>query len=75
MASVGSCKKLPLCSTEPMPAGSKTDLPLAKVKPIGNGGRASGITYLIREKNPCVMAFLQQERGVRICERKQLCRC
>ncbi|KAK4824794.1 hypothetical protein QYF61_019462 [Mycteria americana] len=33
---------------EPMPAGSKTDPPLAKAEPISNGGSASGITYLRR---------------------------
>ncbi|KAK4828698.1 hypothetical protein QYF61_000536 [Mycteria americana] len=36
---------------EPMPASSKTDLPLAKAEPISNGGSASGITYLRRAKN------------------------
>jgi len=42
----GSCQKLPLCLTEPMPVVSKTDLPLAKAKPkpISNGGRASEVT-------------------------------
>jgi len=39
-----SCKKLPPCLIEPVPAGSKTDPPLAKAKPISDGGRASGIT-------------------------------
>ncbi|PKU48629.1 rna-directed dna polymerase from mobile element jockey- hypothetical protein [Limosa lapponica baueri] len=32
-----------------MPAGSKTDPPLAKAEPISVGGSASGITYLRRE--------------------------
>ena len=49
-----------------MPAGSKTDLPLAKAKPIS----ASVITYLRREKNN--WELLQPERGVRRC--KKLCR-
>ncbi|GAB0187945.1 hypothetical protein GRJ2_001259800 [Grus japonensis] len=50
-----------------MPAGSKTDLPLAKAEPISNGGSASGVTELRRgEKN---QEQLQPERGVRICER------
>ncbi|KAK4829739.1 hypothetical protein QYF61_006448 [Mycteria americana] len=34
VASVRSCWKLPLCPIEPMPASSKTDLPLAKAEPI-----------------------------------------
>jgi len=44
-ASVRSCEKLPPCLTEPMPAGFKTDTPLAKAKPVSDGGSASGITY------------------------------
>jgi len=31
-------------------ASSKTDPPLAKAKPISNGGSASMITYLRRER-------------------------
>ncbi|GAB0209196.1 zinc finger protein 462-like [Grus japonensis] len=50
-----------------MPAGSKTDLPLAKAKPIS----ASVITYLRREKNS-ERELLQLEKGVRRC--KKLCR-
>ncbi|GAB0183589.1 epimerase family protein SDR39U1 [Grus japonensis] len=49
-----------------MPAGSKTDLLLAKAEPISNGGSTSGVTLLRRgKKNPP----LQQETGVRISER------
>ena len=48
MASVRSCKKLPQCLTEAMPAGSKTDLLLTKAEPISDGGSTSGITYLRR---------------------------
>jgi len=33
-----------------MPDGSKTDLLLAKAKPIRVGGSASGITYLRKER-------------------------
>jgi len=44
-ASDRTCQKLPLCLTEPVPASSKTDLLLAKTKPVSDGGRASGITY------------------------------
>ena len=49
MASVRSCEKLPLCLIKPVPAGSKTDLLLAKAKPISNGGSTSMTTYLIKE--------------------------
>ncbi|GAB0206313.1 ubiquitin carboxyl-terminal hydrolase 17-like [Grus japonensis] len=44
-----------------MPAGSKTDLPLAKAKPIST----SVITYLRREKNKLEGELWQPERGVR----------
>ena len=46
VASVRSCSKLPLCPIKLMPAGSKTDLLLAKAHPISNSGSASVITYL-----------------------------
>ncbi|GAB0188848.1 AN1-type zinc finger protein 5-like [Grus japonensis] len=36
-----------------MPAGSKTDPPLAKAKPISHGGSASGIMYLRRGEKNC----------------------
>jgi len=42
--SVRSCQKLPLCPMEPVPAGSKTDLPLPKAKPISDSGSAPVIT-------------------------------
>ncbi|GAB0209642.1 mitochondrial enolase superfamily member 1 [Grus japonensis] len=51
-----------------MPAGSKTDPPLAKAKPIS----ASVITYLRRRKKHLERELLQPERGVRRC--KKLCR-
>jgi len=50
LASVRSCKRLPPRLIKPVPAGSKTDLPLAKAKPISNGGSASVITDLTRKK-------------------------
>ncbi|GAB0195088.1 acid sphingomyelinase-like phosphodiesterase 3b [Grus japonensis] len=50
-----------------MPAGSKMDLLLAKAEPISNGGSASGITELRREKKTA--AQQQLEREVRICGR------
>jgi len=43
VASVRICKKLPPCTMEPIPGGSKTDPPLAKVEPISNDGSASVI--------------------------------
>ena len=46
VTSVRSCWKLPLCLTEPMPAGSKMDPPLAKAEPINDGGSTSGRTDL-----------------------------
>ncbi|KAK4832779.1 LOW QUALITY PROTEIN: hypothetical protein QYF61_025626 [Mycteria americana] len=56
------CEKLPLRPITPMPAGSKTDLPLAKAKPISNSDTASGITYLRRGKNPnCCTAAAREE--------------
>ncbi|GAB0179709.1 hypothetical protein GRJ2_000436200 [Grus japonensis] len=45
-----------------MPAGSKTDLPLAKAKPISHGGSASGITELRRGKN-CTRETAAGERS------------
>ncbi|GAB0207812.1 epimerase family protein SDR39U1 [Grus japonensis] len=53
-----------------MPVGSKMDLPLARTKPVSDGGNASVITYLRsmgggERRN----SFLQPERGVRRCER------
>ena len=37
MASVISCKKLPLCLIKPVLTGSNTVPPLAKAKPISDG--------------------------------------
>jgi len=52
VASVRSCQKLPLCPTDPVPAGSKMDPLVAKAQPISNGGSASGITQLKRGEPP-----------------------
>jgi len=41
-------QKPPPRPTEPRPAGSKTDLLLAKAQPISDGGSTSVITYLRR---------------------------
>jgi len=65
---VRSCQKLPPCLTEPVPAGSKTDLLLAKAEP-SSGGRTSGITHL-RKKKTCVI--LQPEQGVRTLQTPRL---
>lgn len=46
-----------------MPDGSKTDLPVAKAKPISNGGSASGIRDLRKgRKLPC-WASCSQKSG------------
>ncbi|KAK4816053.1 hypothetical protein QYF61_011061 [Mycteria americana] len=55
------CQKLPLYPTEPMPAGSKMDLLLAKAEPISDGGSASVITYLRRGKKTCATADGREE--------------
>jgi len=48
VASVRVCKKLPPHLIKPVLAGSKTDLPLAKAKPINSAGNTSVIMYLRR---------------------------
>ena len=62
-----SCWMLPPCPTEPMQAGSKMDLLLAKAKPISDGGSASGITQFRKGKNPAERQ-LQWERRVKTCK-------
>jgi len=47
---VRSCETLPPCLIKPVPAGSKTDPPLAKAKPFSDGGSTSVITYLRKGK-------------------------
>jgi len=54
--SVRSCEKLPTCPMEPVLPSSKMDLPLAKAKPVSDGGSASVITYLKRAKICCAAA-------------------
>lgn len=51
MAPVRVSQKLSPCPTEPRPANSKTDRPLAKAKPVSNGGSTYGITDLRRKEN------------------------
>ena len=67
MVSVRSCKNIPPCLTEPVPAGSKTDPLLAKAQPINDGGSTSVITYLRKGKK--LWKNSSQERGVRLCKR------
>jgi len=50
------------CPTEPLPAGSKTDLLLAKVKTISDRGSASVTTYLRSGKSGCTTAIAAGER-------------
>jgi len=61
VASVRSCEKLPPCLIKPVPAGSKTDPPLAKAKPLSNGGSASGITYLRRGRKNCSETAVERQ--------------
>jgi len=61
------CQKLPLCPTEPVPDGSKTDLLWAKAELIRDAGSTSVIMYLRRGKK--LRCNSSCERGVRICER------
>ena len=65
MSSVRSCKKLPLDLIKPVLAGSKTDPPLAKAKPISNGGSTSGITYLRKGRKKALGGNGSKEREVR----------
>jgi len=62
VASVRSCEKVLPCLIKPVPASSKTDLPLAKAKPISNGGSTSVITYLRRgRKESCSKTAVKRE--------------
>ncbi|KAK4823683.1 hypothetical protein QYF61_005654 [Mycteria americana] len=58
-----SPRAVPCTHSKPMPASSKTDLPLAKAKPISDGGSASVITYLRRGKSCCTTATAAEERS------------
>ena len=68
VASVRSCRKLPPCLTEPMPAGSKMDPLLDKAEPIINGGSTFGIMYLSWGKSCCATAIAASERSENMCE-------
>ena len=58
-----SCQKLSQCPTEPTPAGSRMGLTLDKAEPISDGGSASGVAYLGREKSHCATAAAARERS------------
>ena len=57
------CQKFPLGPIKLMPAGSKTDPPLAKAEPISDGGSASGVTDLRKGKSYCAAAIAAGERS------------
>ncbi|KAK4830635.1 LOW QUALITY PROTEIN: hypothetical protein QYF61_012460 [Mycteria americana] len=61
VASVRRHLELPPCQTEPVPASSKSDPPLAKAEPINNVGSASVITYLRRGKKCSTTAAERKE--------------
>ncbi|KAK4810932.1 hypothetical protein QYF61_013340 [Mycteria americana] len=67
VTSVRRCQKLPPYRIEPVPAGSKTDPPLAKAETISDGGSTSVITYLRRGKK--LLCNSSRKRGLRTCER------
>lgn len=63
--------QLPM-SSRPNARHSKTDALLVKAKSIGDGGKASGITYLRRGKgggNPSQEQWQIKKRKIRIYER------
>jgi len=66
----GFCENLPPCLIKLVPAGSKTDPPLPKAKPVSNGGSTSVITYLKKGRKKLYVVRRHLERRVRPCERK-----
>lgn len=61
MTSVREHQDLPLCQTEPVPAGSKLDPLLAEAESISNVGSVSVITYLGKGKKCCTSATGREE--------------
>jgi len=57
------CEKLPSYLIKPVPASSETDPPLAKAKPVSDGGSTSVITYLRRGKKTCGETAVDREEG------------
>lgn len=70
MASMRRCQKIPSCPTEPMPAGSKMHLLLAKAEPICSGGSINWHNTFKKGKE-AAQDQLKLERGVGICGRKK----
>ena len=61
VASVRRHQKLLPCWTEPVPAGSKMDLLVAKAEPVSDVGSTSVIPYLRKGKKCCVAAAGREE--------------
>jgi len=61
VASVRRRQKLPLCPTEPVPAGSKMEPLLAKLELISDGGSTSVKTYVRMGKKTCAAAVRRKE--------------
>lgn len=60
----GFCEKTPRAApmaTEPVPADSKMNLPLAKAETISDAGSASVKTYLIKGRKRCARAAEREE--------------
>lgn len=60
VASVRKHQELPLRWTEPVPAGSKADLPVAKAEPISSVHGTHVITGLRSSKNCCAAAVRKE---------------
>jgi len=65
VASVRRHQGLSPCRAEPLSAGSKVDLLLAKAMPISNTGGTSAIAYLRKGKKGCVAAVREECENVR----------
>ncbi|XP_059725656.1 ceramide synthase 4-like isoform X6 [Haemorhous mexicanus] len=66
VASVRSCQNLPPYPAEPIPGGSKLNVPLAKAGPVRNGGNTSVIADLKRKKKKekvFAQLYLQPEKS------------
>ena len=61
MASVRNHQELPPCQTAPVPASSKTDLPLAEVEPISYTGSTSVLTGLRKGNKHCTTSAGREE--------------
>jgi len=53
-------QELSPCQTEPAPAGSNANLPLAKAEPITSVDSASQMTYLRKGKKYCTTAVREE---------------